>query len=75
MNESTNESIDIKDTGFTVRIAQWMIDKWWIYAMSIGYNHLSEFIRDCVNGIIDSKMTPEKSISLKEKNKNGKSKI
>ena len=67
------EAIDVKNERIALRLAQWMVDKWNLYAISIGYNSISQFIRDCVNGIIDNKVKPYVKIKLNflEKNKNG----
>ena len=53
-----------KDDKVTIRINQEIKHVWNLYALKIGYNHLAEFIRDCVNGIINAKIKPKKVIEF-----------
>ncbi len=51
-----------------MRISEEDLEVWRFYSVSIGYNSLSEFIRDSINGLIRAKQKPSK-VFIIENNK------
>jgi len=56
-----------KQTRFTVRMEEDMLEMWTYYSISSGYNNLSEFIRDSINGLIREKKKPSKIVVIENK--------
>lgn len=53
-----------KQKRFTLRIEGDELDLWNFYSISVGYNSLSEFIRDSINGLISAKQKPSKEVII-----------
>lgn len=45
---------------FGMRISDEDLESWKFYSISIGYESLSEFVRDSINGLIRAKQKPSK---------------
>lgn len=58
---------DCRDDKITLRINEDEKAMWYIYANSVGYNSLSEFIRDSINGLIKEEKKPSKIIIIENK--------
>ena len=54
----------VKQKRFTLRIEGDELDVWNLYSLSTGYDSLSEFIRDSINGLIKSKHKPSKEVII-----------
>jgi len=54
-----------KQERFTLRLTENEKESWNYYAISIGYESVSEFIRDSINAIIMGKKKPHKIIEIK----------
>lgn len=61
MNDCKDKS---KDTFLNIRISSDEKGRWFLYANSVGYDSLSEFIRDSINGLITEAKKPEKKIVI-----------
>lgn len=57
-----------KDERFTLRISKNELEVWNFYSISVGYESLSEFIRDSISGLIDAEKKPSKIFIIKGKN-------
>lgn len=53
-----------KTTKIGIRINELEKEQWNYYAISIGYDSLSEFIRDSINGLIKEAKKPKKQIII-----------
>jgi hypothetical protein len=53
-----------KQERFTLRLSKNEKEAWNYYAFSIGYESVSEFIRDSINALISSKKRPSKLIII-----------
>lgn len=49
-----------KLTTFGMRISEEDLEAWQFYSVSVGYDSLSEFVRDSINGLIRAKQKPSK---------------
>jgi len=56
--------MNCKDTKICIRINSHEKDIWEMYARKIGYEHLAEFIRDTVNGVIEMGKSPTKKLII-----------
>ncbi len=57
----------MKDDRITFRIKSEEKGRWFLYAHIVGYDDLSKFIRDCINGIIDANQKPSKVFIIENK--------
>lgn len=52
---------------FGMRISEVEVEAWRFYSISIGYDSLSAFIRDSINGLIRAKQKPSKVFIIEDK--------
>ncbi|KKM61909.1 hypothetical protein LCGC14_1527030 [marine sediment metagenome] len=53
-----------KQKMFALRIEGDELEIWNLYSISIGYDSLSEFVRDSINGLIRAKQKPSKEVII-----------
>ena len=53
-----------KQKMFALRIEKDDLEVWNFYSISVGYNSLSEFVRDSINGLIRAKQKPSKEVII-----------
>ncbi len=54
----------VKQRRFTLRLEKNDFEVWELYAISIGYESVSEFIRDSINGLIKAKQKPSREVII-----------
>ncbi len=54
----------IKQKTFGCRISKDELDIWHLYSISVGYDSLSAFIRDSINGLIKAKKKPSREVII-----------
>ncbi len=53
-----------KNEFFTIRLSNEDREHWDFYAISVGYEDLSKFVRDSINGLIKAKQKPSREVVI-----------
>ena len=54
----------VKQKTFGCRIEEDELAMWHLYSLSVGYDSLSAFIRDSINGMIKAKKKPSREVII-----------